>query len=116
MIAWWPAGAHLHLLLGQHYAVIGTGVGDSPDNALPQLESGNLEVHFAGEALLIPTHHGQGLPEAEIASLTTRQSSLKNPTYFPLDASSFTDFDYLVFFPSTAYARGGWPLPSPEQG
>jgi len=44
---------------------------------------------------------------SEIAALPTRSGSMKNPTYFALNAESFTDFDCLAVFDSTDYARGG---------
>ena len=65
-----------------------------------------------GPARFIPTH-GEGLPTAAIAALTTRSGSTRNPTYLtPLNPRSFTDFDWLAVLDSTGYSRGGPPLPS----
>jgi erythromycin esterase-like protein len=111
---WWPAGAHLHEMLGAGYAVIGSGVGVSEENGIGQPESGTLEALLTGfsqPALLIPTHRGEGLPESEIAALPTRSGSAKNSMYMPLEPASFTDFDGLLLLQSTTYTRGGPPLP-----
>lgn len=112
-LAWWPAGAHLNEIFGQRYVVIGSAVGVSDANGIGQPEAGTLEARLTavpGPARLIPTHKGQGLPAPEIASLPTRSSSMKNPTYFPLAPQSFTDFDWLAVLDKTAYSRGGPPL------
>jgi erythromycin esterase len=111
---WWPAGAHLSEMLGARFAVIGSGVGVSEANGIGQPEPGTLEAFLASvpqPALFIPTHKGQGLPASEIAALPTRSSSVKNSTYMTLGPESFTDFDWLVMLNSTAYSRGGPPLP-----
>jgi erythromycin esterase-like protein len=111
---WWPAGAHLHEMFGARYAVIGSGVGVSEANGIGQPEPGTLEALLTrapGPALFVPTHTGEGLPAAQIAALPTRSGSIKNSTYMALDAHSFTDFDWLVVLHSTAYSRGGPPLP-----
>lgn len=113
LYTWWPAGSHLDQWFGPRYAVIGTGLGVSDTNGIVQPEIGSLEARLAAgrqSAVLIPTHKKQGLLASEIDALPTRSASMKNPTYFALSAESFTDFDYLAFFNSTDYARGGWPL------
>ena len=110
---WWPAGAHLDTMLGPRYAVIGTAVGVSEANGIGRPETGTLEARLTavpGQAQLIPTHRGQGLPTAAIADLPTRSASIKNPTYFPLTPQSFTDFDWFAVLDSTTYNRGGPPL------
>jgi erythromycin esterase len=119
---WWPAGSHLDTMLGLRYAVIGSAVGVSEANGIGQPETGTLEERLTsvpGPALFIPTHKGRGLPIAAIADLPIRSGSIKNPTYFPLNAQSFTDFDWLAVLDSTAYNRGGPPLQewdaNPEQ-
>jgi erythromycin esterase len=112
--AWWPVGAHLSELFGSRYAVIGSSVGVSTDNGIGQPEVGTLEALLTttpGPARFIPTHKGQKLPASVIATLPTRSGSTKNPSYFALSAESFTDFDWLVALDSTAYNRGGRPLP-----
>ncbi len=97
-------------------------MGVSDDNGIAQPEAGSLEARLTAlgsAAVFIPTHKGQGLSASEIAALSTRPGSMKNPTYFALSAESFTDFDGLAVFDSTGYAHGGWPLEgvsaSPEQ-
>ncbi|MEI6633687.1 MAG: erythromycin esterase family protein [Chlamydiota bacterium] len=113
MLAWWPAGAHLHEMFGPRYAVIGSAVGVSEANGIGPPEAGTLEARLTavpGPALFIPTHRGQGLPASAIAALPTRSGSMKNPTYFALTPQSFTDFDWLAVLDSTAYNRGGPPL------
>ena len=112
-LAWWPAGSQLNEMLGPRYAVIGSAVGVSDANGIGQPEAGTLEARLTaapGPARFIPTHHGQGLPAAEIAALPTRSGSKKNPTYFALTPQSLTDFDWLAVLDSTAYIRGGPPL------
>jgi erythromycin esterase-like protein len=113
-LAWWPAGAHLQALLGLRYAVLGSAVGVSDANGIGRPEAGTLEARLTaspGPARFIPTHRGEGLPAAEIAALSTRCGSAKNPTYFALAPQSLTDFDWLAVLNSTAYSRGGPPLP-----
>ncbi|NOK60165.1 MAG: Erythromycin esterase-like protein [Chloroflexi bacterium AL-W] len=114
VIEWWPAGAHLNEIFGAHYAVIGSGVGVSEANGIGQPEVGTLEALLTSlpdPALFIPTYQGEGLPIADIASLPRRSDSTKNPHYFPFTPASFTNFDWLVMLDSTAYTRGGLPLP-----
>lgn len=114
VIEWWPAGAHLNEIFGAHYAVIGSGVGVSEANGIGQPEVGTLEALLTSlpdPALFIPTYQGEGLPIADIASLPRRSDSTKNPHYFPFTPASFTNFDWLAMLDSTAYTRGGLPLP-----
>jgi erythromycin esterase-like protein len=113
-LAWWPAGAHLRALFGAGYAVIGSALGVSDANGIGQPEPGTLEgrlIASPGPARFVPTHRGQGLPAPEIAALPARSGSAKNATYFPLTRHSLADFDWLAALDSTAYARGGPPLP-----
>jgi erythromycin esterase len=111
-LIWWPVGAHLNEMFGSRYAVIGSAVGESPANGIGQPEAGTLEARLTsvpGPARFIPTHRGQGLPAEEIAVLPIRSGSTKNGSYVePLNAQSFTDFDWLAVLDSTAYSRG-WP-------
>jgi erythromycin esterase len=109
-LAWWPAGAHLSLIFGPSYAVIGTAVGVSLANGIGQPESGTLEARLTGmqgPGRFIPTHKGRGLPASEIAALPVRCASTLNSTYFALTPQSFTDFDWLAVLDSLEYARGG---------
>ncbi|GHO59933.1 erythromycin esterase family protein [Ktedonobacter robiniae] len=111
---WWPAGAHLHEMLGSRYIVIGSAMGVSEANGIGQPEPGTLEGRLTampGPARFLPTHRGQGLPNAEITALPTRSSSAKNPTYFALTPQSLTDFDWLAILDATTYSRGGPSLP-----
>jgi erythromycin esterase-like protein len=111
---WWPAGSHLNEMLGPRYAVIGSAVGVSDPNGIGRPEADTLEARLTalpGPALFIPTHNGQGLPASEISALPTRSGSMKNPSYTALTSQSFTDFDWLAVLHSTAYNRGGPPLP-----
>jgi erythromycin esterase-like protein len=110
---WWTAGSHLDTILGLRYAVIGSAVGVSEANGISEPETGTLEeclTSVPGPALLIPTHKGHAFSLAAIADLPIRSGSSKNPTYFPLNAQSFTDLDWLAVLDSTAYNRGGPPL------
>jgi erythromycin esterase len=112
--SWWPAGAHLTELLGPRYAVIGSAVGASDANGISQPEAGTLEALLTaslGPVRFLPTHQGQGLPASAMATLPTRTGSRKNPTYFPLTRQSLNDFEGLMVLDSTAYSRGGPPLP-----
>ncbi len=113
-LAWWPAGAHLHEMFGPRYAVIGSAVGVSEANGIGRPEAGTLEARLTavpGPARFLPTHQGQGLPAAAIAALPTRSGSRKNQSYFALTPQSVTDFDWLAVIDTTAYNRGGPPLP-----
>src|SRR5262249_62270204 len=99
--------------LGERYAVIGSAVGVSEENGIGKPETGTLEARLTippGEARFIPMHGGQGLPAAEIEALPARFGSMVNLSYVPLSEQSFTDFDWLAVFNSTAYNRGGPPL------
>jgi erythromycin esterase-like protein len=106
--AWWPAGSQLNDMFGRRYAVIGSALGVSDDvNGLGQPEAGSLEARLTvvpGLALFIPTHRGQGLPAAEIATLKPRSGSSKNLSYTALDSQSLTNFDWLQVLGSTGYA------------
>ena len=113
LVTWWPAGAHLDATLGPRYAVVASALGASDDNNLGPPEAGTLEARFTaapGPVRFIPTHRGAGLPAAEIAALPTRSGTAMNPTYQPLTAQSFTDFDWLAVLDSAVYNRGGPPL------
>ncbi len=114
LCAWWPAGAHLDATFGSRYAVIGSAVGVSEANGIGHPEEDTLEALLTavpGPGLFVPTHRGRGLPAEAITALQTRSGSRKNTTYFPLTPRSFTDFDWFAVLDSTAYARGGPPLP-----
>ena len=114
LLTWWPAGAHLDLLLGAGYAVIGSAVGVSETNGIGQPEDGTLEKRLTavpGPVRMIPTYRGRGLPASEIAALPVRPRKARNPTWFPLTPRSLGDFDWLVVLDSTGYARGGPELP-----
>jgi erythromycin esterase len=111
---WWPAGAHLDVMFGARYAVIGTAVGVSDANGIGQPEAGTLEARLTaapGPARFIPTHRGQGLPSAAVADLPVRSGSMRNSTYFALTPQNVTDFDWLAVLDTTGYAVGGPPLP-----
>jgi erythromycin esterase-like protein len=112
--AWWPMGAHLNEMFGRRYAVIGSAVGVSEANGITSPEAGTLEARLTaapGPARFIQTHRGEGLSAAAIAALPMRTGSTKNPSYCPLTGQSITDFDWLAVLDSTAYSRGGPPLP-----
>jgi len=112
-VSWWPVGSHLHELFGRRYAVIGSAVGESLANGIAQPEAGPLEARFTsapGPVRVLPTPPGQGLPASEIAALPIRSGSKKNRSYTePLNAQSFTDFDWFAVLDTTAYTREGWP-------
>lgn len=115
LLTWWPAGAHMHALLGPRYALVGTAVGWSEPNGIGRPEPGTLEALLTaapGPLRLIPTFRGQGLPADAIAALPTRVGGVLNTSYTtPLGPHSFADFDWLAVLDSVAYARGGPPLP-----
>ena len=108
-VNWWPVGSHLHEMFGRRYVVIGSAVGESLANGIGQPEAGTLEARFTsapGPVRFIPTH--QGLPVEELAALPIRSGSKKNRSYTePLNAQSFTDFDWLAVLDTTTYNRGG---------
>jgi erythromycin esterase-like protein len=112
--SWWPAGAHLDEMFGSEYGVIGSALGTSEDNGIASPEAGTLEAYlleFSGPVRFVPTYKGQHLPAAAITDLPARSGSQRNPSYFPLNRQSFTDFDGLLAFDSNTYNRGGRPLP-----
>lgn len=115
LLTWWPAGAHLDLMFGSRYVVIGSGVGVSEANGIGQPEPDTLEARLItatpGAGRFIPTHQGQRFSSAEIESLPARSGSTKNHSYYPLTPHSLTDFDWLAMLDSVTYTRGGWPLP-----
>lgn len=114
LLVWWPVGAHLNQMLGSGYAVIGSAVGVSEANGIGQPEAGTLEALLTaapGPARFLPTHQGRGLPAPAITALPVRSDSKKNPGYYPLTPQSLADFDGLAVLDSTAYNRGGPPLP-----
>jgi erythromycin esterase len=118
-VTWWPAGSQLSAILGEGYAVIGSGLGVSEENGIGKPEEGALEARLtATEGLMrfIPTHRGRGLPTSEIATLPIRSDSKKNPTYIPLTPQSFTEFDWLAVLDSTGYNRGGPSLQEWDTG
>jgi len=103
-LTWWPAGAHLGVIFGSRYAVIGSGVGVSDAHGIGAPEPGTLEARLTaapGPGRFIPTRGGDGLSPADVATLPVRSGSAKNPGYFPLSARSFTDFDWLAVLDST---------------
>jgi erythromycin esterase-like protein len=113
LLIWYPVGAHLNVMFGSRYAVIGSAVGVSEANGISQPETGTLEARLTavpGRMRFIPTYRGKGLPDSEISVLPIRSGSVKNPTYFSLTPQSFADFDWLVIMDSTEYSRGGPPL------
>jgi erythromycin esterase len=109
-LAWWPAGAHLSLIFGQSYAVIGTALGVSDANGICHPEAGTIEARLTGApgpGRFIPTHKGRGLLTSEIAALPIRSASTLNSTYFALTPQSLIDFDALAVLDKTDYSRGG---------
>lgn len=106
----WPAGAHLRKMFGSRYAVIGSGVGASSQNGIAQPEDGTLEAKLlkpSGPVRWISTQNGKAVFESEVDRLSTRTGSTMNPSYFPFNAQSFDDFDWLVMLDSITYNRGG---------
>ena len=111
-LIWWAVGSHLNEIFGQRYAVIGSGLGESPANGIGQPETGTLEARLTaapGPGRFIPTHLGQGLSAEEIAALPVRSGSTRNGSYLEqFRAQSFTDYDYLAVIDTVTYSRG-WP-------
>jgi erythromycin esterase len=107
---WWPVGAHLNLMFGSRYAVIGSAVGVSEDNGIGKPEAGTLEALLTavpGPVRFIPTHTSQGLLTEVVATLPVRSGSVKNRSYFPLTPQSVADFDWLAVLDATTFSRGG---------
>lgn len=110
LITWWPAGSLVHSIIGNKYAVIGTALGESQENGIAKPESGTFEAQLSeikDPWSFIPTHGGEGFSKTKLRELSVRSSSKKNPTYFPLTAQSFTDFDWITFVKETGYNKGG---------
>src|SRR5688500_3797795 len=75
LISWWPAGAHLHAMLGPRYAAMGTAVGVSEDNGIGPPEAGTLEALLtaaAGPARFMPTRNGESLARSASEGLAVR--------------------------------------------
>lgn len=106
---WWPAGSQLKERLGDRYAVIGSALGASdPENGVKPAEKGSFEAMLAellGDAVLIPTHLGKGLPERELNQLTPRSGSATNMSYTTLEPRSLTDFDWWHLLDTTGQTR-----------
>jgi erythromycin esterase-like protein len=103
LIEWWPAGAQMGTLLGPRYAVIGTGVGTSEMQGIAQPETGSVEAILTaapGPARFIPTHRSRVFDAAAVAAIPARTGGAKNPGYFPFNARSLSDFDWLAVFDS----------------
>ncbi|HEX2912145.1 MAG TPA: erythromycin esterase family protein [Chloroflexia bacterium] len=111
-LIWYPVGSHLNEIFSHRYAVIGSAVGESTANGIGQPEAGTLEARLTsapGPVRFIPTHQGQGLNAQEIAALPLRSVGEKNRSYMePLNARSFTEYDWFVILDSATYSRG-WP-------
>ncbi len=107
-VNWWPVGAHLDVLFGSQYAVIGSAVGTSPENGIAEPEANTLETllsHAASPASLLPTHRGRGIPSEALNALQVRSGSVKNGSYFGLTPQSIADFDGLLTFGCVTYHR-----------
>ena len=110
---WWPAGAHLSSMLGARYAVIGTAVGASDENGLADPEPDTLEALLTaapGPGRILPTAPMRADSSPAEIALPVRNGSTRNPTYTPLTADCFTNFDWLVALDAVTYQRGGLPL------
>jgi len=95
-LSWWPAGAHVHHVLGPRYANIGAAVYAAEAQGIGPAEPGTLEARLAaapGPARFVLTGRAEGVAAPE---LRIRSGSTKNSTYFPLTPSSLGDFDALV--------------------
>jgi erythromycin esterase len=99
-LAYWPAGAQVHEMLGRQYAVIGTWAGVSESLGLAQPEPSTLEsllLATPGPGRLMVTHRGAAVPADVVAALPTRSGSTKLPGgYFPMNAQTLNDFDALI--------------------
>lgn len=105
LLTWWPAGAQVARMLGQAYAVIGSGVAMSESQGIGPPESGTLEAQLTiapGPARFIPTHRGRNYTADEVAGLPTRSASATNSTYLALTPRSLSDFDALMILDSLA--------------
>ncbi len=105
---WWAAGVQVALRLGEGYRVIGMALGTSEANGVGEPEPGTLEADLlkSGQATFMP------MPSQAPAPAPLRTGGSLNPTYFVLSPDSFSEFDALVFLPSTTYPRGAEPLSS----
>ncbi|HYO25127.1 MAG TPA: erythromycin esterase family protein [Lacipirellulaceae bacterium] len=125
LLTWWPAGAHMARTMGPRYAVIGTAVGVSEGNGIAAPEPGTWEARLTaspGPIRLVPLADcptvdpsapaTDGAATAGKTPLPERGRSRANPTYFPLNSQTPTDFDWVAAFDEVTYSRGGPPLAS----
>jgi erythromycin esterase-like protein len=105
----WPFGSQLNAKLGNRYAVIGSGlVVSDTTNGVARALPGTIEGRLASAAhpeLLLPLRGVGAALERELAPLPVRSGSTTNPSFKPLTATSFTDFDWLYLRDSTGLAR-----------
>jgi erythromycin esterase-like protein len=96
-LQWWPAGSHVGQVLGERYAVIGTGAVELTAHGVNLPEEGTIEALLAapsnGMAQFVRTNRGR---ELDPESIAVRSQSVKNAGYFPLTRRSLTDFDGLI--------------------
>jgi hypothetical protein len=110
---WRPAGSYMAERLGGKYAVIGTAVGKSDENGIATPEPGTLEAELLGRGSANRLVRAADLGGE--AARPVRTGSVRNGTYFPLNAQSATDFDYIAMLESVTYNIGGRPLPPAPQ-
>jgi erythromycin esterase-like protein len=110
----WPTGAHLELLFGPRFAVIGGALGTSDANFIGTPEPGSIEARLLAQHsdCFVPTRRAEGLLSRDAAGLPTRTGSTRPYVpYSPLSPQSVADIDVITFLRSTTYTRGAPRLP-----
>jgi erythromycin esterase len=110
----WPTGAHLELLFGERFGVIGGALGTSDANFIGAPEVGSLEARLLAQQsdCFIPARRGKAFSEGALAALPVRTGSTRPYVpYEPLSPQSIADVDMIAFLRAASYTRGAPPLP-----
>lgn len=89
--------------------MIGSALGTSEENGIGQPEADTLEARLTaapGPLRLISASGGRSLADAALTGLPTRAASALNPSYKPLTAHAFAEYDWLVILDVASYTRG----------
>jgi len=111
----WPTGAHLELLFGPRFAVIGGALGTSDANFIGPPEPGSIEARLLAQHsdCFVPTRRGTRFLADDAAGLPTRTGSTRPYVpYSPLSPQNLGEIDVVAFLRSATYTRGAPSLPA----